>query len=345
MTSEILPSPTVANRLTPEQVFSWRHQGFTLVDGLLPQDLLHRAQQDSIEAYPKPGSRAAKDIDNFGSNQHFVFPSRSQAANELTLHPHLLQAIADVLDVDICSLRLTQSDLWPKYGREPSAHDHDNADQRIHCDYPNHMLTHPPFWDSPDAVEVIVYLSEFEHCEGATAVVPRRGHDDPAYQWPITDTPGVGALPYINDRQRAEAYLAKHAPESAQFRQHNLYAREKLAHYHFGSVLLYRHDTWHRGTPVKLNALRIVQNLTFKTQSNDQVNQLHTGWSWAMYQVHQPMERLLAQASVSQRCVLGFPKPGDVYWNEDTIAAAKARYGVFGMDMAPYLEALDKDSN
>jgi hypothetical protein len=99
---------------------------------------------------------------------------------------------------------------------------------------------------------------------------------------------------------------------------------------------LYRHDTWHRGTPVKTGALRVVHNLTFRKADNTQVNTLHPGWSWAMYHPNQFMEKLVAQATVDQRGVLGFPMPGDAYWTAQTIAAATARYGVFGMDMAPY---------
>ena len=111
------------------------------------------------------------------------------------MHPNLLQAVADLLDVDIFDIRLTQSDLWPKYGRAPSDEDSDNHDQRIHCDYPNHSLTHPLPWDSPDAAEIIIYLSDLDECGGSTAVVPRLGANDPAYPWPIVQTPGVNGLP------------------------------------------------------------------------------------------------------------------------------------------------------
>ena len=61
-----------------------------------------------------------------------------------------------------------------------------------------------------------------------------------------------------------------------------------------------------------------------------------------MYRPTAPMERLIAQASVEQRCVLGFPKPGHAYWTRDTIEAVAARYGPFGIEMAPYLEALER---
>ena len=57
--------------------------------------------------------------------------------------------------------------------------------------------------------------------------------------------------------------MAANDPEAAAFRAEHLYPREAVANYRFGSVLLYRHDTWHRGRPVKPGTLRLAQNLTF----------------------------------------------------------------------------------
>lgn len=337
-----LSRPAVAGQLTEQQILDWRQKGFTLVHALLPDDLLERAAEDARAYFPEPGTREASQMTNFGSNQRFVFPAESKACNDMTLHPALLKAVADLLATDVFGLRLTQSDLWPKYGRLPSDEDSDNHDQRIHCDYPNHSLTHPPPWDSPDAVEIIIYLSEIEECGGSTAVVPRNGKNDPAYPWPIVQTPGVNGLPYINNKANAESYLRDHAQETAEFREAHLYAREVVAQYQFGSVLFYRHDTWHRGTPVKEGALRLVHNLTFKKAASEWVNVLHPGWSWKMYRPDQLMERLISDISVEQRSVLGFPQPGSPYWNEQTIEAVAMRYAAQGIDMQPYRDALNR---
>jgi predicted 2-oxoglutarate/Fe(II)-dependent dioxygenase YbiX len=43
-----------------------------------------------------------------------------------------------------------------------------------------------------------------------------------------------------------------------------LYAREHRVKFRPGTVLLYRHDIWHRGTPVNHGKLRIVANLGYK---------------------------------------------------------------------------------
>ena len=51
------------------------------------------------------------------------------------------------------------------------------------------------------------------------------------------------------------------------------------------------------------------------------------------------MVRLLAESSVEQRGVLGFPEPGHAYWTRGSLDAVQARLGPFGMDLSPYEEA------
>lgn len=334
--------------LSPEQIASWREAGYALVDGLFPAELIESLRADAASAYPPPGSREAESITDFGSEGGFVFPSGSVAFNSVTLYPALLGAVAELLGTSIAELRLTQSDLWPKYGPNADASDggkykardaYDNQDQRIHVDYPNHMLAHPTPWQRPEAVEAILYLSDFEDCGGPTAIVPRMGEDDPCYPWPIVDTPGVGDLHYVNDRQSAEKYMAVERPETAEFRA-ALYARERYVCYQPGTLLLYRHDAWHRGTPLRPGTCRLAQNLSFRKAECEWISTLHVGWAWQLYRRDQAFAKLLASASLDQRAVLGFPQPGASYWCEQTVEAVKARYGVFGMDMTPYSDAL-----
>ena len=325
-------------RLTDAQVLDWREKGFVLVDGLLPLSLIQRLAASAERRFPSPESADSYRFNDFGGGM--TFPDQDHAFNELTLHPNLSEAAAQLLDVRVDELRLTQSDLWPKYGRrEADRGDFDNQDQRIHVDYPNHTLTHPAPWDEPEAVEVIVYLSLQADTGGPTAVVPREGHDDDVYQWPITSTPGIGDIPWINDRVRAEEWFRTHRPAIADFRS-RLYQREMYTDYAIGSVLFYRHDTWHRGTSLHAGKMRLAQNLTFRTMNADWISTLHTGWAWSMYQQDQRMEHIIANSSTDQRALLGFPPPGDIYWTSEKIDAVEARYGIFGFDPSPYRDAL-----
>jgi hypothetical protein len=137
--------------------------------------------------------------------------------------------------------------------------------------------------------------------------------------------------------------------------------------------LLYRHDTWHRGTPLKRQAeggpgiVRFAQNLTFRKRSSEVsekmvkccvvklktiysnlktsdilqwITNCCTGWAWAAYNQDKRFERAIAGCSVEQRAVLGIPLPGEAYWTRHTVAAVKARYGVYGFDATPYEAAL-----
>jgi len=326
-------------RLRSSQVSQWQESGFTFVSGLVPDDLIIKLQQAATSIYPAPGSDKARQIAHFGSDGRLTFPSQVECLNQVTLHESLLEAVAQLLETLPSDLRLTQSDLWPKYGRDTRLGIQDNSDQRIHIDYPNHTLAHPTPWHRPEAVEMILYLSDVQETGGATAVVPRQGEEDPAYRWPIVDSPGIGDLRYINDRSAAEEYFSESRPELSTWRQ-SLYQREKYARFKPGDLLMYRHDTWHRGTPMRTSSLRLVQNITYRKSASEWISTLHTGWAWQAYRDNKFLERLIACSSLNQRAVMGFPQPGSSYWCEQTIKAVEARYGVFGMDMTAYRQAL-----
>ena len=337
------PSPLSGPDTAPlsnHHVQAWRTAGAVVVDGLVPRHLVDAARAAVVAATPQPDDDAPAD---FGSGGAFVFPSESDAFNSITLHPRLLAAVAQLLGCSVRDIRLTQSDLWPKRGRvAPVGDANDNTDQRMHVDYPNHTLAHPPEWERPEAVEMIIYADDVSECDGATAVVLRDGPDDPAYRWPIVDTPGVGAYRWVNDRSSAERSLAEVAPAVAEWRHEHLYARERSVRYRPGTTLLYRHDTWHRGTPIRPGRVRVAHNLTFRRAPSEWVSTLHIGWAWASYRATQTIERIIAESSVDQRCVLGFPAPTSPYWTEATIAAVEARYHALGIDMAEYRAALPR---
>lgn len=339
-TPAVEPGTAGGLSLHAEQVRSWRENGFALVDGLFPADLIERARAESVPLFPTAGSPESEAVTDYGSEGLMEFPTPSDAINEITLHPRLLGAISQLLGVRVRDLRLTQSEPWPKYGRRSGpAGRFDNQDQRMHVDYPNHTLTHPADWDRPEAVEILVYFDAVEECGGATEFVPRAGPHDPAYQGPFVRTPGLAGLEFVNDRTEAEAYLGEVAPETAQWRAANLYARARSVRHQSGSVLFYRHDLWHRGTPLRPGAMRLLQNMTFRRADCEWISTLHQGWAWAMYRRSKVMVKLLAQGSVEQRCVLGFPEPGHAYWTRGTLDGVRARLEPWGMEIAPYEEA------
>lgn len=341
MASKSWIDPTSCNgsSLSLDDVKKWKEEGYCLVNGLLPLELLEQVKQDALNIFPAPGSETAKQMTDFGGGL-LNFPSTIDSVNQVALHHNIQQTVSTLLDTMPHNLRLTQAEVWPKYGYTSTSPD-SNSDQRIHCDFPNHTLTHPPPWNSPEAVEMIIYLSNVADCQGATALVARQGEDDPAYQYPITEMPGFGLLEWKNNKTCAEEYLREMAPQAAEFRATHLYPRESYANYNFGTILFYRHDTWHRGTELQPGCLRIVMNLTFRKKECEWVSTLHCGWAWGMYRRGLQMERLVSSSTVEQRCLLGFPEPGNKYWTHQTLLAVAARYGPLGIDMTPYLEAAE----
>jgi hypothetical protein len=336
------PSPADPGDGAPlrrHHVDAWRDRGAVVVQGLVPIELIDAA---AAHARRRFGPSTSDGPGGFGSDGQLVFPTDCESIDDITLHPRVVAAAGQLLGTSVGELRLTQSDVWAKWGRNRPVDDPtDNDDQRIHVDYPNHMLTHPPPWGQPEAVEMIVYMDHVEACDGATAVVLRNGDADPAYRYPIIDTPGVGRYPWVNDRTQAEEVIAGIDPAAASWRTDHLYRREQRVRFAPGTVLLYRLDTWHRGTPIRPGAMRIVQNVTFRRADCEWISTVHPGWSWSAYRPSQRFERLLAQCTVDQRTVLGFPRPGHRYWTAATVEAVRRRYEPHGIDMTPYADALD----
>ena len=220
-----------------------------------------------------------------------------------------------------------------------------HSDQRMHIDGWNHMLVAPPAWDSPASVAMILYLSDSSDTGGETALVPREGARDVAYELDsFLKTPGAADFPWINDKTHAESYFQEHYPEIHSFRQ-CLYARERHARFHKGSLLLYRHDLWHRGTPVTVpNSVRLTVNFSFRRRDAEWFQNWNT-WAREMYHPDQRLEKLVGGASVKQRTLLGFPLPGDNYWTEETLRCVSKRYEKFGFDPEPYLSGVSERDN
>ena len=108
-----------------------------------------------------------------------------------------------------------------------------------------------------------------------------------------------------------------------------LYKDERLARFSPGTALLYRQDTWHRGTPLVAGAVRRTQHLVWRRMDAPWVQY---GGPW-----HGATPALLAQLSPWQRSALGWPRPGNSYWTEKNILAVSQRYP--GVDMEEYTKA------
>lgn len=218
------------------------------------------------------------------------FPTGRPALDDICARPELVHAVRGLLGAR--EVRLLQSDVWAKKG---------GIDQRVHQDYGNNTLLLPR-WESPEAVAVIIYYDDW--CGGATRVVSRRGADDPAYaQGPARIAPGYH-LPFVNDRADAEALVLRRAPALAAFRA-TLYDREEAVPYARGTVLFYRHDLWHRGTPTD-GRTRRVHSLGYVRAGAPGWTTWNRGFARNMYYGH--VEDLVRRWTPAQRVLLGIPE-------------------------------------
>ncbi len=285
--------------------------------------------------------------DDFGTDGLLEFPTTSKFINELTLNHRLLTAVSQLLGTK--NIKMVQADLWKKTGviEQDTYGDYQNIDQRIHMDYPNHTLVHPPLWSKHEAVEIIIYLSDCNITAGSTAIIPKENEKDPAYKWPYRNMPGFGKLRWMNNRQSVEKYILEKDRKMYTFRQ-TLYSREKYVYFEPGTILFYRYDTWHRGTPLKTGKTRFVQNMAFIRDDAEWVGNWNRSPTYSMYRckgnknifIDQLVEKLIAKISPWQRSIIGFPKIGHKYWNQYTLEAVKQRYEPFGFDITPYQQAM-----
>ena len=326
-----------SKKLTQKQINQWREQGYLLVDDILEDNILRNAIKELNIIYPKVDNidkvNEIASKQDFGSNGLLEFPCTFNSINQITLSHNMIKAAEDLLGEEI---RLLQSDAWSKYGGKKTNDSKNNRDQRIHVDYANNTLVHPSSWETPDAVAMIVYFDDSEITGGCTAVVPREGKNDINYKWPLINNPGVAGLPWKNDKDTIEEILKDSHPEVYEFRK-ELYKKEKFAAFKPGTVLFYRHDIWHRGTPVNIGQVRRAMNLAYRRESCDWLTTWNPGWARNMYHETFYLEKLIASSSVIQRNILGFPKPGHRYWNKETLEAVEKRYGPLGFDISPYL--------
>ena len=214
---------------------------------------------------------------NFGG---LAFPTLT-TLDRLTLHPKILAVAREYLKGEVL---LSQSEAWQKTS---------DLDQRMHMDYGNHSFLYPTPWDQPEVVAAIVYLDDTRVTGGATRVVPWQPK---LYDHVWDCMPGIG-FPFHNARKydHYEHPLRK-----------ELYAHEVEIHAQPGDVLFYRHDLWHRGTPVRPGHRRRVLNLVFK---QPHAHHIYTwGQGYARKNYHGGVERLVATLTHDQRAALGIPR-------------------------------------
>jgi hypothetical protein len=273
-----------------------RQRGFTLVPGFLSAEELRAAQQALWRHFPTP-------------DDYFADPDRHAAyaggpfagVEEFPYRSWDLNQLAvhpHLIDFAERYLSTTELQLYKVelWAKYAGAA---NYDQPLHRDYGSHSLVTPRLDARYQQLTSFIFLSDVTEEDGPTRIVPYESGKD------VPFTPL-----YIEFGALVEEEVSCTGPA--------------------GSLLVYRTDILHRGSD-----LTGAGRSRFSLLADYQVR--GTTWGGKMAWPKQAPDRwakFMPQCTVRQRDVFGFPRPGDPYWNEQTLADVGRRYP--GMDMAPY---------
>jgi hypothetical protein len=273
-----------------------REHGWTIVEDFLTRDELLAAQEALWLHFPTPEQYFAEPSDH----SHY---SSSQFAGvaEFPYRSWDLNRLAFHPDLVDAAERFLGTDQLHLYKVELWAKYADAVDytQPLHRDYGSHSLVVPRRDGAYQQLTTFIFLSDVTE------------EDAPTYLVPFEQGAGVPYTPlYLEFGALADVEVPAIGPA--------------------GSLFAYRTDILHRGS----NFTRPGQS-RFSLLADYQAR--GTTWrgkmSWPKA-APQRWAKLIPQCTVRERDLFGFPRPGDAYWNEQTLTDVAARYP--GIDMTPY---------
>jgi hypothetical protein len=191
-------------------------------------------------------------------------------------------------------LRLYKTELWAKYA---GAIDYD---QPHHRDFGNHTLVVPDRAGPATQMTSFLLLSDVTADDGPTMVVPYE-HGAAVPYWPPKQAMG----------DLADVEVAVTGPA--------------------GSLFVYRTDILHRGSQIRrAGSARFVLLADYDVWGARWTGKV----AWPDHALGAAWVEMMERATPAERCLFGFPAPGDPYWDAQTVADVGARYA--RMDMAPY---------
>jgi hypothetical protein len=278
-----------------------RVRGFSLMERFLGDDELAAAREALWRHFPRPR-------DYFADPGAFTRYAASQFAGveEFPYRSWDLNRLAvhpDLVDAAERYLETTDLHLYKVelWAKYAGAV---NYDQPLHRDYGSHSLVVPRPGSRYQQLTTFIFLSDVTEEDGPTRIVP---YEDGKY---VPYTPL-----YVPFGSLADAEVACTGPA--------------------GSLLVYRTDILHRGSE-----MTGAGRSRFSLLADFQVR--GTTWGGKMAWPKQAPERwarFIPQCSVRERDLFGFPRPGDPYWSDETLAGVAARYP--GIDLGPYREAME----
>jgi len=231
-------------------------------------------------------------------NLQIEFPFAGDALNYVSTHPEIIRLVETLLGTH--DVLLSQSAIWPKYAGLGS------YEQGLHLDYQGNTLVAPRDDGDYRQVNMILYYTDVPPDMGPTCVVSQE------------NTRGEPLWPPFRPRK-------KHP---------KLYQLEQPVLAKAGGLLVFSMRTFHRASEMTAGfGVRLSHHLVYRAARH-----ACAGYhQWSSKGEEPDMKRFIERASPRQREALGFPRPGDAYWNDETLAIVEKRYPK--MDMSPYRRA------
>ena len=192
---------------------------------------------------------------------------------------------------------LSQAAFWAKYAGTG------DFEQALHLDYEGNSLVVPRDDGSYRQINMILYYTDVNDELGPTCVVPSE------------DTRDEQIWPTFRPRKKFPGIYRHEIPILASA----------------GTLLVFSMRTFHRASEMTADfGARFSHHMVWR--GADHVFQGFHQWSQLGEKAE--LKRFIQRATPRQREVLGFPPPGDPYWNDQTLAMVSAHYP--RMDMSPY---------
>jgi hypothetical protein len=295
-------------RITGSHIEQLNRHGFVLVPNFLTGDELTSCRKDVSKYFPSHRELLDAPRKYAGLQRVGNFPFSSLALNLTAVHNEIISFLERFYGFG--ELRLSQSQVQVKYGRKSKL----SADQQLHNDaFGKHCLVYPRDEGIYRQIRMILYYSDVSDTLGPTCVVSRQHTKD--------------ISPLSESRSHFRSY--EEYPE--------LYKLEEPVLAEAGSLLIFGGRTYHRGTAIREDVgERYVQFIAYHAAAVTWMeNQNWPGSPPGINSIH--MERFMENATPRQREMLGFPAPGDPYWDDEMVRGVSMRYPK--MDMSPYSEA------
>jgi len=272
-------------------------QGFTIVPGFIEPDILAAAQDALFKVHPRPEA--------YFANPDAYPRMKASQFSGIDLFPYpawelnRLVVLDDLLDaarrfLGDDDIEIYKVELWAKYA---GAVDYN---QPLHRDFGNHTLVVPSADPRYRQLTTFLLLSDVTEADAPTKVVSAAHSRDIPLEPRILP---MGAL--------ADVEVPVVGPA--------------------GSLFMYRTDVLHRGSGFTApERARFAMLVDFKRRGPTWLGKI----AWPDRAERKGWKEAMSLMTPAQRDIFGFPRPGDPYWTEETVAGVQARYPE--MDMTPY---------